>query len=313
MIRYFNRQTKELENETVYGGQFVSWAYETRLGRVLTRALFSKRGTSRLMGAYENSKLSVRQIAPFVKAYGIKLSDFETRDYASFNEFFVRKFKDGVRPFSKSETEFSAGAEARYLAFQDLKIHQRFSVKGFDLDLGALLKNKELGEKYEGGTFLLARLCPVDYHRFHFPVSGSITSHYRVPGTLHSVNPIVFTAEPEVFFKNEREVTLLNTAHFGTVAMIEVGALGVGKIVQSHYSNRRPLPHKFEKGQEKGYFLFGGSTVIWLIEKGKIKLCPDLIQYSLKGIETWVPLGELLGEASPGSNRASSANSERTL
>jgi phosphatidylserine decarboxylase len=224
------------------------------------------------------------------------MSDFETREYQSFNEFFIRKFKPGIRNFTGGEKVFSAGAEARYLAFENLNLNQKFSVKGFEINLSEILKDSELGPQYQGGTFLIARLCPVDYHRFHFPVSGRVTGHYRVAGALHSVNPAVFASEPKVFLENEREVAILETENFGNVAMIEVGALGVGKIVQSAYSNRKALPHKFDKGQEKGYFLFGGSTVIWLIEKGKIKLSSDLIEYSHQGIETWVPLGAPLGE-----------------
>jgi phosphatidylserine decarboxylase len=296
VIQYYNRNTKKLETETVYGDAFVNWAYDTGLGLFLTRNFFSKRWLSLLMGAYENSKLSVSQIAPFVKAYGIQMNDFVTAEYQSFNEFFIRKFKPGLRPFSGNEKIFSAGAEARYLVFENLKQSQTFLVKGIEAHLDVLLKDEGLAKRYEGGTLILARLCPVDYHRFHFPVSGHISKHYRIGGALHSVNPAVFKAEPKVFLKNEREVALLETEHFGTVAMIEVGALGVGKIVQSAYSNRSPLPYKFEKGQEKGYFLFGGSTVIWLIEPGKMKMSPDLIDYSQQGIETWVPLGSPLGE-----------------
>jgi phosphatidylserine decarboxylase len=296
VIQFFNQSKKKLETETVYGGHFVSWAYETSLGRALTRTVFSKRGFSRILGAFENSKLSVSRIAPFVDAYGIDLTEFEKTEYASFNEFFIRKFKPGMRSFTGDERIFSAGAEARYLAFGNIKFTQKFSVKGFEIDLGELLKDPELGAHFEGGTLLLARLCPVDYHRFHFPVSGQVLRSYRVPGALHSVNPVAFASEPKVFLENEREISILETKTFGKVAMIEVGALGVGKIVQSAFSNRNLLPHKFEKGQEKGYFLFGGSTVIWLVEKGKMEVHPDLIEYGRQGIEVWVKLGSPLGE-----------------
>lgn len=297
MIQYFNRNTKKLETEIVYGGDFVEWAYGSPVGLFLTRSLFSKRWLSLLMGAYENSKLSISQIKPFILNYGINEADFEKREYQNFNEFFIRKFNQGVRPFDGDETVFSAGAEARYFAFQNLKLEQKFSVKGIEINLNELLKDEELGPRYEGGTLLIARLCPVDYHRFHFPVSGRVIRHYRVPGALHSVNPVVFSAEPRVFLENEREVAIVETERFGNVAMLEVGALGVGKIIQTAYSNRRPTPHKVEKGQEKGYFLFGGSTVIWLIEKGKMDLAPDLLEYSHQGIETWVPLGAALGRS----------------
>ncbi len=296
MIRYFNRATQRIEDEIVYGGKFVELAYKNKIGFALTDFLFSKRWLSLLMGAFESSTLSSREIKPFIEAYKIKMSDFEETSYSNFNDFFIRKFKPGIRNFDSDEKVFCAGAEARYLAFENIKADQRFTVKGFDINLSELLKNKEWGAEFEGGTFIVARLCPVDYHRFHFPTSGVLVQRYRVSGALHSVNPVVFEAEPKVFLRNEREVSLFETPRFGKVAMIEVGALGVGKIVQTATSPIHSLPQKFDKGAEKGYFLFGGSTVIWLLQKGKLELSSDLRTNSLDGLETWIPLGSALGE-----------------
>ena len=297
MIQYYNRLTKKIETELVYGGELMSWAYQNPVGFFLTEHVLSKRWLSLLMGAYESSSLSTNKIEKFVARYKIPMGDFEVAKYASFNDFFIRKFKPGKRNFDQSSKVFCAGAEARYLAFENIKIqNQRFLVKGFEIDLNELLKNEELAAEFEGGTFIIARLCPVDYHRFHFPISGSITKHYRVPGYLHSVNPLAFENAPKVFLNNERQVAILENTELGKVAMIEVGALGVGKIVQCAYSSRDSLPIKFDKGQEKGYFLFGGSTVIWLVQKGKIKISSDLAANSAKGLETWIPLGEPLGE-----------------
>ncbi len=296
MIQYFNRVSQKVETEAVYGQQYLQWAYESKVGGFLTEHLFSKRWLSLLMGAYESSKISTSKIKAFIETYQIKMEDFEHAEYQSFNDFFIRKFKPGLRPFVTDVHQFTAGAEARYLGFPDLKPEQTFAVKGFEINLNELLKNSDWAARFVGGTFIIARLCPVDYHRFHFPVSGKMIARYRVQGDLHSVNPVVFPSKPQVFLKNEREVAIFETAEFGNVAMIEVGALGVGKIVQSAYSNRDALPVKFEKGQEKGYFLFGGSTVIWLIEKGKMKLSEDLAKNSAQGLETWIPLGQSLGE-----------------
>jgi phosphatidylserine decarboxylase len=240
--------------------------------------------------------LSASKIPEFVKRYEIQMPDFEDRTYSNFNEFFIRKFKPGKRPFSGSNREFAAGAEARYLVFNSLKLDQRFSVKGIEINLGELLGDEGLAQTFEGGSLILARLCPVDYHRFHFPFRGLLTRHYRVAGTFHSVNPVAIETTPRVFLENERQVAVLEHPLMGKTAMIEVGALGVGKIIQSSYSRQTPLPLKFEMGQEKGYFLFGGSTVIWLVEKDKIKLSEDLVANSAQGLETWVPLGQKLGD-----------------
>ncbi len=295
MIRYFNRVTRNIETEKVYGGQYLEWAYQNPLGRILTNQIFSKRWLSHVFGAVENSRFSRRKINEFVAKYDIRMDDYEETEYSCFNDFFIRKFKAGKRPFSSSALDFCAGAEARYLVFTDLKPHQRFEVKGIEVDLRDLLGDENLARDFEGGSLILARLCPVDYHRFHFPFDGSLIRHERVPGNLHSVNPVAFKSTPRVFLENERQVAILENPVMGKVAMIEVGALGVGKIVQSAYTHQTPLPLKFEKGQEKGYFLFGGSTVIWLLEKDKIKLEDDLIRHSAEGLETWVPLGQKLG------------------
>jgi len=296
MIPYYNRVTQKIEHEQVYGGSYLNWAYRNPLGFFLTDRVFSKTWVSRIFGAVEDSTLSRSKIAPFIDRYGIDMRDFEEADYTCFNDFFIRRFKPGKRNFTPGHRVFCAGAEARYLVFSDLRTHQKFSVKGIEIDLPELLGDADLARKFEGGSFVLARLCPVDYHRFHFPFSGKLTRHYRVPGALHSVNPVAIEATPRVFLENERQVAVIEHPDFGSCAMIEVGALGVGKIVQSAYSERTPLPLAFEKGFEKGYFLFGGSTVIWLLPKGKIKLAEDLVLNSSKGLETWVPLGQPLGE-----------------
>ncbi len=299
MIQYFNRVTQNVETEKVYGGEYLKWAYESKLGFFLTEHFFSRKWLSLLFGVYESSQFSRSKIEDFIKRYEIQMDDFEKTEYTSFNDFFIRKFKSGKRNFASGSNTFCAGAEARYLAFPDLKMSQKFRVKGFEIDLTELLRNEETAKEFIGGTLVIARLCPVDYHRFHFPFSGKLTEHYRVAGHFHSVNPAAFPAEPKVFLKNERQVAILEHESLGRVAMIEVGALGVGKIVQSAYSSRLSLPVKFDKGQEKGYFLFGGSTVIWLIQKDKVKFSADLMANSAKDLETWIPLGHSLGEGWP--------------
>jgi phosphatidylserine decarboxylase len=296
MIKYFNRVSKQIEVEKVYGNDFLEWAYQGRLGFALTDKIFSKKWLSLLMGAYESSSFSKNKIPGFIERYDINMGDYEDATYGSFNDFFIRRFKPGKRPFAASPTAFCAGAEARYLAFENLSAQTKVKVKGIDIDLKQLVGNDELGEAFDGGTLIIARLCPVDYHRFHFPISGQISQAYRVAGDLHSVNPVALGAKSDVFLVNERQVSMLESPQFGKVAMIEVGALGVGKIIQSAYSLNGAYPVKFDKGQEKGYFLFGGSTVIWVIQRNRLILSEDLRTNSLQGLETWIPLGDPLGE-----------------
>lgn len=290
-IHFFNRQSGKIEEEKVLGGTAVDWAYKDALGLKLTDSLFSKSWLSRLMGVYEDSPLSLRQIDKFVREYQIDMNLFEEERYKNFNQFFIRRFKPGVRKFDPRDEVFCAGAEARYLAFENITATQRFYVKGIEIDLPELFRNSMLAKDFEGGTFIIARLCPVDYHRFHFPCSGQIDHFQRISGQLHSVNPVALTAKPDVFLINERQVTCFHHQNFGRVAMIEVGALGVGKIVQSYPQGS----NHFDKGQEKGYFLFGGSTVLWVLQKGRLILSQDLVQNSRQGLETWIPLGDSLG------------------
>ncbi len=295
MIPYYNRVTRKVETEKVYGGAWLDWAYRNRVGFFLTDRIFSKRWVSRLFGAFEDSTLSRAKIADFIEKYGIGMEEFEEASYSCFNDFFIRRFKPGKRPFPADSGTFAAGAEARYLAFSCLGSEQKFKVKGIDIDLAELLRDPDLAERFAGGSVLIARLCPVDYHRFHFPFTGRLLRHFRVAGRYHSVNPVALEAAPRVFLENERQIAVLEHPQGGMTAMIEVGALGVGKIVQTAYDTGTSLPLAFEMGAEKGYFLFGGSTVIWILERGKFELCEDLLENSARGMETWVPLGQKLG------------------
>jgi phosphatidylserine decarboxylase len=182
----------------------------------------------------------------------------------------------------------AAFAEARYFGFESMGENQKIPVKGKYLSADALLNNSKWASAFQNGPLLLARLCPVDYHRFHFPDAGKIVEDYRIHGLFHSVNPLALKANPEIFIQNERHVTILETENFGKLAYIEVGAICVGKIIQS--KNLNPGV-KFFKGEEKGYFLFGGSTVIVLGEKGKWIPSQDISRNTIDGIETYLHLG----------------------
>lgn len=302
MIRYFSRRTKAVQIEKVYGNTLVDLAYKNSFGLFLTNTFLPKKILSKLMGAYQNSPFSIRAIKDFVSAYEIDLNEYEDTKYSSFNDFFIRKFKKGARSFSTDENIFCAGAEARYLAVENIQLETQFPVKKIEINLTELLGSEKIAREFIGGTLIIARLCPVDYHRYHFPISGEIIYSKEIHGGLHSVNPVALAAIPKVLFQNERHVAILKNELFGKVAMIEVGALGVGKIIQSHQGQ------KFEKGQEKGYFLFGGSTVIWVLQSNSLQLDADLALNSVQGLETWIPLGDRLGERNKGASRTGATN-----
>lgn len=291
-IKYYNREKDTVETEKVYGDKAVRWLYETGPGKKLTKLLI-KRPLSVLYGAIQESSFSKSKVQPFIKDFSINIEEYVPEEgrhsddpYSSFNAFFIRKFKEGARLFEEQSDLFPAFSEARYFGHESLNGDVKIPVKGELWNSHALLSSKKWTQTFADGPCLLARLCPVDYHRFHFPDDGEIIDHYRVPGVLHSVNPVALKEFPEVFAVNERQVTILETKNFGKLAYVEVGAVCVGKIIQS-----RSMTGDFKRGEEKGYFLFGGSTVIVLGEKGKWVPDSVILEHTKKGMEVYQKLG----------------------
>jgi phosphatidylserine decarboxylase len=293
-IQYYNRYTKKVESEKVYGEGFLRFAYEGA-GKIF-QSFLGQAWFSQAYGFIQDLPLSKVKVQKFIRDFSIPMEDFLPEEgrskedpYSNFNQFFIRRFRPGLRPFPSAPEVFGAPCEARYIGFEEHQDEQHFPVKGVYLRAKDLL-GKDI-EDFRGGPVVIARLCPVDYHRFHFSDNAEIISEYRIHGDLQSVSPIALKERPEIFIKNERSVTLMQTENFGPLAFIEVGATCVGKIVQSYKG-----PH-VERGAEKGYFLFGGSTVIILGQKGRFRLSDDLRENSLKGLETYLHLGDSMGQA----------------
>ena len=286
-ILYWNRSRQREEKEKVYGDQLLKFVYGNSLGRLLADKILTRPFFSKLYGLYQSSRLSRIKIATFIRDFQIPMSDFEEGPFYSFNDFFIRRFKNNVRTFTQDSNEIPAFAEGRYLAFESIKEEQTFPVKGKFLSLEKLLGEKETERPFLNGPMLIARLCPSDYHRFHYPDDGVTMKEYCLHGKLHSVNPLALAKKNDIFLTNERHVSFLKTKNFGLLAFIEVGALCVGKIVQTH-----PASEAFYRGEEKGYFLFGGSTIILLGEPGAWHPDNDLIDQTKKERETFVRLGE---------------------
>lgn len=293
-IKYFNRVTQQVEDELVYGDGFIKWLYETKTGEVL-QDLISKPCISKIYGMVQDFTISHLKIPGFVEKFKINLDDFlpeegrgEREPYSTFNQFFVRRFKLGKRSFIQSANEMAAFSEARYYGYEKVTAEEKVPVKGMCLTPEAILGHAKYELDFKDGPLLLARLCPVDYHRYHFPDDGVVIDNYAVPGILHSVNPIALRARPDILMTNYRHVTIVQTKNFGKLAYVEVGATCVGKIVQS-----TPLTTgmKFKRGDEKGLFLFGGSTVIVIGEAGKWTPSQDIIEHTKKGMETYLQLG----------------------
>lgn len=297
-LSVFDRKAGKMIEEKIFGESGVRFLYESRIGSELEQ-LLSRPWFSKVYGIFQNLPSSSRAIRPFIEKFKIPMEEFEPGLFRNFNDFFIRRLKQGTRPFETDARRFSAPAEGRYLVFPRVDETTPLPIKGATLNGSALLggdrskNHRPLGlqgldlDRFRGGPGFIARLCPVDYHRFHYPDSGKIMGRGRLQGPLHSVNPIALKKKGDLLFRNEREVTILETQNFGTLAYVEVGAICVGKIVQSD-----PKKDGFMRGEEKGYFLFGGSTVIVLGEPGAFTFDTDLVNRSSEGIESLIRLGE---------------------
>ncbi|MBD65240.1 MAG: phosphatidylserine decarboxylase [Halobacteriovoraceae bacterium] len=298
-ITIHNRYSNKKMTEKVYGAAMVEFAYASVFGKLLA-PLISHRSVSQFYGKRQDALKSAKKVPVFINEFDIDINEYEKgsyRDrpieesYKTFNEFFIRAFKPGQREFVTAPEKMGAFAEARYFGYDTITPELMIPVKGDFLRAVDLIGKSELAQKFEGGPLLLARLCPVDYHRYHYPDSGETISSFEVPGEYHSVNPLALKHRGNIFIKNFRRVSLLKTENFGELAYIEVGATCVGKIVQSHDESK-----PFSKGDQKGYFLFGGSTVIVCGEPGKWKPSSDILANSEQGIETYIKLGDEVAE-----------------
>ncbi|MGI8602188.1 MAG: phosphatidylserine decarboxylase [Verrucomicrobiales bacterium] len=292
-IRYFNRYSGRIETEQVYGDAFLRWAYESRPGRLALRTLVKRAAFSRLYGWLMNTARSVDKIEPFLEKYQLDATEFAraVASYDSFNEFFFRALQLGARPVDLDPESAVFPADARHLGFHDMSQIEGVFVKGQTFDLAALLKDRALAERYARGTLVLSRLCPVDYHRFHFPICGVPGKPRVIKGPLFSVNPIALRRRLSYLWENKRSVTEVRSECFGTVVCLEIGATNVGSIEQS-FTPDRPVA----KGEQKGLFRFGGSSTITLFEPGRLCLANDLLEQTLQGRELYARMGDRMGQ-----------------
>ena len=285
-VQFVDRKTGEVVVESVMGDGALRFAYETLLGRTLWPVLFGSKFVSALMGRIYDSPRSRADIAKLASIPGCRADEAEKpmSEYASFNEFFTRRLKPGARPF---EDGFASPADGRLMLYPNADADAPFPLKGAARTLRAVFGPAGAPEVPAGRyDVCVVRLAPVDYHRFHFPCECSTPiDAVVVPGEYHSVNPIALLRRPDVYADNERQIVACDAA-FGRFWMVDVGAFGVGTIVQT-YSGLRHA-----KGEEKGYFKFGGSTVILVSAAGALRFDDDLAANSAKGLETRVLCGE---------------------
>ena len=293
-ITFFNRLTQRIETEAVYGEGFLRFTYESPLGSLPLHALVKRTAFSQWYGRRMDAPASRSKIAPFLQAYGVDTGEFADApdSFATFNEFFYRKLKPQARPICAAKNEIAFPADGRHLVLPDIAACADFFIKGIRFDLAALLGDAAAAKRYEHGGMLISRLCPVDYHRFHFPCSGTPGPAKPVNGPLYSVSPIALRKRPSILWENKREITVLSTASVGDVILLEVGATCVGSIVQTYTPDLA-----ITKGDEKGYFRFGGSCFITIFEPGKIRFAGDLVEHSRAGREVYARMGDVAAEA----------------
>ena len=291
-IVFFNRHTRQLDTEAVYGESFLRWVYENPLGRVALHTLVKRAAFSRWYGWRMDRPVSAQKIAPFIASYGLDPGSFAdpVASFRSFNDFFYRKLKPSARPIHAEAHSIVFPADGRHLFIEDIAECNSVFVKGTRFDLVALLGSADLARRFAHGSILISRLCPVDYHRFHFPCAGTPGGSVLLNGPLYSVSPIALKQRPSILWENKRYLTRITTPALGEVLFLEIGATCVGTVVHTS-SPRQPVA----KGDEKGYFRFGGSCVITVYEPGRATWDADLVEHGKEGREVYAWMGERCG------------------
>lgn len=247
---------------------------------------------SKLYGNFCDSPLSKKKIKAFIDEFNIDMSlcNKNIDEFENFNDFFARTLTPEARPIDYSENILISPGDGRLSAFENIDLNKVVQIKGYTYSLKELIDDPKVAEEFEGGTCLILRLCPTDYHRFHFVDSGTCSESKKISGFYYSVNPIALNNVSELFCKNKREWSIFNSDNFGKILHVEVGATCVGTILQTYSPEKR-----VKKGEEKGYFKFGGSTTILFFKKDTIKIDSDIVEQTKLGFETKVNMGETIG------------------
>ena len=284
-MKYRDRDGKEY-NISTNQDRFLRFLYTNRLGRSLLKIMISEKVTN-LIEWYMNTRISTLKIDGFIKENHIRISDYEKKFYKSYNEFFTRKIKKNKRPVDMRENVLVSPSDGKVTVYP---ISDRLivNIKNIDYSVKSLLLDRELSEEMEGGWLYVIRLTVDNYHRYSYPDSGYQYENYYIPGVFHTVNPVALE-NISVFAQNCRAYTIIDSDHFGRLIQMEVGAMGVGRIVNHKESDF------VNKGEEKGYFEFGGSTICLFVTKDGARPDEDIIMNTEEGCETLVKLGEHIG------------------
>lgn len=255
----------------------LNFLYNHIIGRIILK-IATTHIIANIYAKYMNSKLSKHKIKKFIKKNNINMSEYEDKDYLSFNDFFMRNIKSGKRIVNDGLISVCDSK----LSVYKINENSSFKIKNSIYTVKELIQEENTNYKYA----CIFRLCVDDYHHYVYPDDGKIIKTKYLKGCLHTVQPIALK-KYKVFSENSRCVTLLDCKNLGKICYIEVGAMIIGKIVNEEKKY-------FKKGEEKGHFEFGGSTVILLFEK-EIDINKIILDNTNKDIETIVKLGDNIG------------------
>lgn len=287
---YIDMNGKVVKNTTSQD-KFLQHLYTNALGRMLLKPLVQPQ-VSRLVGRYLSSRHSTRMIRQFIQKNNIDMSSYEETEYASFNDFFIRKIKEGKRPIPEDADLLISPCDCKATVYK-IQNNTTFSIKNTEYTLRSLLRSPRLAKLFRDGYAYLLRLTVDDYHRYIYAASGRKTKNYHIDGSFHTVNPVANDYLP-IYKENTREYTVIHTEEFGDIVQMEVGALLVGKI-----SNHKKDKGMVTRGEEKGFFEYGGSTIIVLTKKDAVIPREDLLRNTEHGYETKLLQGHTLGKKAP--------------
>jgi len=288
-IHYIDRKTGEICREIVPGEKWLQWLYYNPFGKLALHGVVKRKFLTQFYGKKMDTPASKAKIEDFVTSLQIDMNEAirPVHEFTTFNEFFIRRLKPEARPVNNNPDAIVSPADGKVMGFAGMLGMDTFFAKGQEFSLEEFLPEKSLVDRYTGGTLLIIRLAPSDYHRFHFPADGQISRSARIDGTYYSVSPYAVRRRMKIYWENTREYSVLCTENAGDILLCEVGATMVGSIIQSC-----PPETDVKKGQEKGWFTFGGSTIIVLLEKGKVQIDRDILHNTKNGYETSIKMGE---------------------
>lgn len=281
---------KDREGNLVPGDEgqdrLLEWMYGTGCGRMLVRLMIQP-WVSHMAGWMMDSPVSALAVKSFIRKNHIKMEDFEQRRFRSFNDFFTRHLREGARTVDLDPSHLVSPCDCKLSAYE-IGEDSRFTIKGTEYTLGSLLRDEALAASFLGGTLLVFRLTVGDYHRYGYGDTGYVGKNVLIPGVYHTVNPAAAQRFP-IYKENTRQYSLLESPVFGRLLQMEVGAAMVGRIVNT------PGEKQVQRCQEKGFFAFGGSTIVLCLQKGAAVIDRDILENTKQDIETVVQFGQRIG------------------